>query len=200
MTCQVIRWAVLTIAGATSALAEGTGGSVHGLLAPETSLEQQVRMAGGDLCMPLGLFVLVRKGNQYGAIRFTDAAPGKKPGTGRSHYESLYWEGQAGPLPTATAKRRSGELSEVAPVGLHPWAIDPSHAKLRVGPFAFRYFYPSGIYMFPYGKAGRDYGFEFAPTAISDPAHLDPSNPKLRWFKYDINGGPTLSIGDLVGD
>jgi hypothetical protein len=54
--------------------------------------------------------------------------------------------------------------------------------------------------MYPYNASerGRDYGFEFAPTAAIDVAQLDVRHPRVKWFRQDANRAITLSLGELA--
>jgi hypothetical protein len=51
--------------------------------------------------------------------------------------------------------------------------------------------------MYPYGKEEGDYGFEFAPTGISEISGLDASNVGLQWHRSDLNKRLTVMLNDL---
>jgi hypothetical protein len=158
----------------------------------------RVEVGQSEVCIPKGVFLLVRKGREYGAVRFTDFEPGETANTGGATYESYYQSDGSGSFLTAKAHKQSGRLFEKPPSGIGRFAFRRGHWKLPVGKWSFDYHFPGCVSMYPHNAAERDYGFEFAPTAIGAIADIDVRDQRIKWFRYELNRTLTLSLADLA--
>ncbi|MCU1253615.1 MAG: hypothetical protein JWQ49_6644 [Edaphobacter sp.] len=146
--------------------------------------------------MPEKFFVLVRKGREIGAIRFTKINL-NADGDGESTYESYFQADGSGSFMNSNVIKRSGEIT-IKPVrGVsHTLSWWPGQHKLWVGKWWFGCMSPSLINMTSH-FSDKDEGFEFAPTSAQNIAEIDASDRHLRWFRFDPNARITLQVSDL---
>ncbi len=146
--------------------------------------------------MPEKYFVLVRKGHEIGAIRFTNISQ-STPSLGKSTYESFFQGDGSGSFLNSNVIKRSGEL-DIQPVkGVsHSLMHQPGPDKLWVGKWWFGCLSPSLINMSLHFSE-KDEGYEFAPTSARDVAEIDLSDKRLKWFRYDANARITVPVSDL---
>jgi hypothetical protein len=148
--------------------------------------------------MPKGVFLLVRKGKEFGAIKFTSIEPGEEKLMGKASYESFFQNDGSGSFLNAHAIKQSGELSTKPLTGIGRFSFGGGKRKLQVGNWAFPYHFPAWVSMWPYGKDERDHGYEFAPTSAREIAEVDVFDKRLQWFRYDSNTSTTLLVSDLA--
>lgn len=146
----------------------------------------RVVVGSGAVFVPSGVFLLVRKGNSYGAIRFTEIKLGEKGGVGSAVYESYFQGDASGSFTSINVLKRGGRLS-----------FKRGAPRLRVGEWAFEYAEPGCVKMFPHAAGPGDYGYEFAPIAIRDVAKIDVRDKRIQWYKYDINSWVEILLKDL---
>ena len=147
--------------------------------------------------MPRGAFLLVRKGSEIGAIRFTRIDLGKESGTGTATYDAYFQSDGSGMLVKANAVNRLGNITVKPLVGVGHYSFARGERKLRIGRWSFDCDYPGRVNMWPHGKSEGDYGFEFAPTAATEVADIDANDKRLRWFRFDRNSQVVLKLADL---
>ncbi len=150
-----------------------------------------------EICMPTGVFLLVRREQAYGAIRFTAFQQGNTGGTGSATYEAYYQDDGSGSFVKPNAERYAGRLVQKPLAGIGRLAFARGNFKLRVGRFKFEWHFRGCVSMYPYNKEEADYGYEFAPTAARAVVQLDVRDPRMRWFRYEWNRKVTLSVDDL---
>ena len=148
--------------------------------------------------MPQGVFLLVRKGKELGAIKFSNIEAGEVPLMGKATYESFFQGDGSGSFQSSTVVRQSGEVSTKPLTGIGRMSFGGGKRKIRVGKWSFAYHFPAWVSMYPYGEVERDYGFEFAPTSAREVAEIDASDKRLKWFRYDSNTSTTLQLTDLA--
>lgn len=147
--------------------------------------------------MPKGVFVLVRRGREIGAIRFTRIEPSGAIGQGSATYESYFQGDGSGSFLTTNVVKRSGEITIKPLKGIsHSTMWQPGQDKLWVGKWWFGCLGITLVNMSPhFGEKAN--GFEFAPTSARDVSEIDISDKRLQWFRYDSNASITLSVSEL---
>ena len=145
--------------------------------------------------MPENFFVLVRKGTNTGAIRFTKIVQDSL-GNGKSAYESYFQSDGTGSFLTPNVVKRSGEIDIKPMRGVHTLAWQPGQNRLLVGKWWFGCRSPSLINMSIHFSE-KDEGYEFAPTSAQSLAEIDLTDKRLRWFHYDPNARISLPVADL---
>jgi hypothetical protein len=148
--------------------------------------------------MPKGAFLLIRKGKELGAIRFTSIEPGETKLMGKAAYESFFQGDGSGSFLSGNVIKKSGELSTKPLTGIGRFSFGGGKRKLQVGTWAFAYHFPGCVNIFPFGKEEGDYGYEFAPTSAREIAEIDVLDKRLQWFRFDRNRSITLSLSDLA--
>lgn len=163
------------------------------------------------VAVPEGVFLLIRKGRELGAIRFTELhLDYGGPEGGWAEYESFYQADGSGSLVGRGAARRVGRENMRRSLGFFPFIIERGrHERVQVGPWQFGGLSPGVVQMYLYGTefedryrspiAYRDPGFEFAATSARDVNEIDARDRRLTWFRYvepvaSILNGPKLCM------
>lgn len=148
----------------------------------------------GSISVPEDLTLLVRKGNQYGALRFSGIKPGPEQSTGSAEYESVFQADGSGSFSKANVIARKGKVHQKPLVGIGRMSFQTGPTTLRIGPFKFYYRYPNWVYMYPAGELEGDYGFEFSIVRSRDFQSIDPIKLALKWHRCNRDS----STEDLI--
>ena len=148
--------------------------------------------------LPVGRFLLVRKGHALGAIRFTNGQHGESNSYGTASYESYFQGDGSGSFLASNVVKQSGEISLKPLTGIGRLSFGGGKRRLRVGTWSFACHAPGWMNMWPFGEDERDQGFEFAPTAAQELAEIQVLDKRLQWFRYDSNSSRTLHLSDLA--
>jgi hypothetical protein len=145
--------------------------------------------------MPEKFFLLIRKGQQIGAIHFTKIRLGAD-GNGESSYESYFQADGSMSFQRADVVKQVGEI-EIKPLrGNHVFAWQPGQNKLRVGKWWFGCMSPNLVNMSEHFSED-DTGFEFAPTSAETVEGIDALDKRLRWYRYDSEASITVTPSGL---
>ncbi len=151
---------------------------------------------GSGVNLPVGRFLLIRSGNQVGALRLTRIAPdtNTKPRAGEwlgtVTYESYFADG-GHTLSDSAVVKTSDELrfGRIKGFGFH-YSWQSGSMTARVGPWKFLFFGEDGMYMTTYERwngVDHESDLEFAPTGTTELAHINPKDPRLHWYRRDPN-------------
>jgi hypothetical protein len=147
--------------------------------------------------LPKGAFLLIRKGREIGAIRFTSIEQGGTIGTGKAVYESYFQGDGSGSFRSPNVRKQTGE-NDLKPLqGIGRASFQFGKDKVQVGKWDFRSGYPGRIDMWPYRGSQKDYGYEFAATSARDVGEIDASDKRLRWFRFSTDSRVTLQVAEL---
>lgn len=146
--------------------------------------------------LPIGKFLLIRKGDQLGALKITAITPGDQAQArgsewiGTVSYESLFID-RHGSLASNAAIHRTSTLTfgRMKGFGFH-YSYQSGNYKSIVGPWKIPFFYPDGFYMTStdfWNGVNHDSGLEFAATNATQVSQLNPNEPRLVWYRYDNN-------------
>jgi hypothetical protein len=145
--------------------------------------------------MPEKFFLLVRKGREIGAIRFTKVEQ-DADGNGKSTYESYFQGDGSGSFLNSNVVKRTDEI-EIKPMrGIHAFAWQPGQNKLWVGKWWFGCMGPSLVNMSSHFSE-NDEGFEFAPTSAQSVAEINFTDKGLRWFRYNPDASVDVPVSNL---
>jgi hypothetical protein len=153
--------------------------------------------SGSGIKLPLERFLLIRKGDQLGALRLIKITPDvtTHPRAGEwlgdVSYESYYVSGTQPALngPLATRHVATLHFGRMKGFGFH-YSWQSGNLAAAVGPWKFSFFSPNGMFMTAvnfWNGINNDSGLEFAPTSETNIAKLDARDPRLRWFHSDKN-------------
>jgi hypothetical protein len=149
----------------------------------------------GGVNLPVGKFLLIRKGNQFGALRITRIVPDKhsKPTEnewlGSVEYESYFISKSSNSFSRSANGRHLGELlfGPIRGFGFH-YSSQSGNQEAVVGPWKLRFFDQDGMFMTAadfWNGIDDDFGLQFAPTNFTQVNQLDPGENKLHWYGYD---------------
>lgn len=149
------------------------------------------------IVIPEGLFVLVRKGRDIGAIRFSSISNVEPGGIGKSTYESYYQSDGSASFLSSTVIKHSGEIEIKRMIGFHPFAYQlGGQNKLRIGAWWFGCIAPNAMNMSSHFSQ-KDDGFEFAPTSARNVENINPFDKRLQWFRYSDSVGTKFLASDV---
>jgi hypothetical protein len=135
----------------------------------------------GNVCVPLGRFLLIRNGRSIAALRFLTARRVSAEGYGCAEYE-LYERSDGNATFRDHGYQQSrGRLSALESHGIHPFVVEDGHWRIRVAGTNLDYNSPA-CFSFPNANV------EMAPTAWSDITAIDGAEPSLKWFRADPTG------------
>jgi|SRR5580704_16202804 hypothetical protein len=80
---------------------------------PERTTTNQFVVGASEVLVPKGVFLLIRKGQQTGAIRFTSIEQGGTVGTGKASYESYFQADGSGSFRSSNV-RKLGRVHTIA--------------------------------------------------------------------------------------
>jgi hypothetical protein len=151
--------------------------------------------------MPVGAFLLVRKGSQLGAIRLTSLTPGPNRAEGRSNYESFSVPDKSTSFTANGVVHQTGDIYIGETIGVHAVFVytKGGHNQVPIGSWQFYFPFPDLMSMshVSFWKGHHDEGFEFAPTSACQVSEIDATDKRLRWFRWDKTTQVTLPLADL---
>lgn len=173
------------------------GQSAQGASGPEKSSECQFVIGPSQVLMPKGAFLLIRKGREIGAIRFTSIERGEPIGAGKASYESYFQSDGSGSFRSPKVRKQTGNIDLKPLEGIGRISFQFGKDRVRIGDWSFRSSYPGYMSMWTYRGSEKDYGFEFAATSAREVSEIDASNKRLKWFRFSANDQVTLEVSDL---
>ncbi len=139
--------------------------------------------------VPLGRILLIRKDDQYCAVKFFDVWWTSEEPFGDRHaiYESYYQGNGSGDFSKRNVQYRKEKLSVGKPKFL--WGLGHYSVKgdkdIRCGPIKLWWSSIGFVYFNRSDKDEGDYGFEHAPTKWTDILEVNVFDARLKWYRYD---------------
>lgn len=151
--------------------------------------------------MPVGAFLLVRKGAQIGTIRIISIDPPDTRYIGKTAYESFFQADGSGSFSAKNVVRRTAELS-IQPSkgpGRGIYIYRPGMYKAQIGQWTFPFNTSTVMAMSDasFWTGVGDHGYEFAPTSACNLSDVDVHDKRLQWFRFDRNASVILPLSDL---
>jgi hypothetical protein len=155
----------------------------------------EVQIAEVGIIMPLGRMLLVKKGSEYCAIKFTKAWSENTSEVGSifvasgsdeyAIYESYYQGDKTGDFSKNNVKFKEDKLSFPKPRGIGRLAFSFGNREINCG--SIKLFWSGGgsVHFYGEGQDQGDYGIELAPTNWSSISEVDVSDSRLRWYRFD---------------
>jgi hypothetical protein len=146
------------------------------------------------ISIPLGRILLARKGPEYCAVKFTDTWLGETKYDHFSSYESYCQADGSGDFSKSNILSETGELS--CPIIRTFPIIDYRYQKgaktvIKCGQMKLNWLYIATIFFNRY---------ELAPTPWTSIKDVNVHDPRIRWYKKDINrkrlSGPIDQLWD----
>jgi hypothetical protein len=150
----------------------------------------EVRIAPNSIAMPLGKILLIRKGGQYCAVKFTNCWTGKTDYDQHAEYESFYLGDKTGDFCKSNVKHSKEEVYYTRPsftIFGHPVSLG---AKKDIYCGDIKLWWSglncvTAVYFNRHDQKQGDYGVELAPTNWSDISEVNVLDPRLKWYRYD---------------
>jgi hypothetical protein len=194
MTISISLCRVLVVVLLSGLLACGQSAQVDAEPAGST---KEFVVGPSTILMPQGVFLLIRKGREIGAIRFTSIEQDGTIGLGKTTYDSYFQGDGSGSLRSPNVHKKTGETNLKPMAGVGRLSFQVGQDKLQVGNWSFATAHPGRVNMWPYRGSQKDYGYEFAPTSAREVGEIDVSDKRLRWFRFDPRARVTFQVSDL---
>jgi hypothetical protein len=128
---------------------------------------------------------LVRKDQEYCAVKFTEFWTGKTEQDYFARYESYYPVDKTGMFPDNSTKLIREELSYPKPRGIGRFSFSLGNKEIRCG-FTKLFWTRRGIIcFFSKGQKPGDYGIELAPTPWTNISQVNVFDQRIKWYRYD---------------
>lgn len=157
--------------------------------------DNEIYIAEVGIVMPLGNILLIRKGSEYCAIKFTKfwfentseistlfIAAGSDE---YALYELYCQMDVSGDISKKNIQVKKEKLSFPKPRGLGRLAFSFSKTEIKCGSIRLKWFGKGGVYFYGDGQKQGDYGIELAPTKWTDISQVNVFDPRLKWYRYD---------------
>lgn len=162
--------------------------------------------------IPLNRIILIRKENQYCALKFNHAwivmdeerlnvldkdikkggiiAESARESAQKKYatYESYYMNGGTLHFADENIQKKEGTASLLPLRGpFRPFIYQPGNGCVECGQFELLWFYKTTVSFIPLGKSSnmQDYGVELAPTPWTDIKQVNLKDPRIKWYRYD---------------
>lgn len=149
-----------------------------------------------ELVPPLGYYLLVRRGSDLCAIKFTGVWRGNDASeptafhggeeSYRLEYDWHYMPDFDGKWPPAKMKAGHSQADSKALVGIGRFAFQTGKDEVFCGPVRLSWSAPSTLAFGRAGKEQGDYGYEMAVTKWKKFDEIRPDAPYLKWYRYDV--------------
>ncbi|MDO8723840.1 MAG: hypothetical protein Q7J31_16665 [Syntrophales bacterium] len=150
-----------------------------------------VHLGPNAIGMPVGRLLLIRKGDDYCAVRFTHNWTGETDYDQHAEYESYYQGDKTGNFRSANVKYRKEEVYYTKPsfsIFGHPVRIGAKR-DIHCGPIELWWSAGPFLTFVSFNrhdqKQGDYYGIELAPTKWSNISEVNVFDPRLKWYRYD---------------
>jgi len=148
--------------------------------------------------MPIGSILLVRRNNEYCAIKFTRFWTGKTEEDRYAAYESQYQGDKTGNLLGKNVVFRKKELSAPKPRGIGRLAFSFGSRDIECGPIKLLWSGRGWVCFFNSNQDQGDYGIELAPTIWTHISETNVFDKRIKWYRYDSKRRDiTISIDQL---
>lgn len=157
----------------------------------------EVHIGAMGIVMPIEKILLVRKGSEYCAIKFTKlwsentseistlfVAAGSDE---YALYESYYQGDGTGDFSKKkNIQLKKEKLSFLKPRGIGRLAFSFGNREIKCGTIKLRSI-SNAVSFYAASQKPGDYGIELAPTKWTDISEINVFDPRLRWYRYDEN-------------
>lgn len=190
-------------------------------------LPEEVGIYFSGIKMPLNRIILIRKENDYCALKFIDAwfemdeerlksldkylkqggvtAESSRESAMKKYanYKSYYHEDGIPDFTHGSIQQKDGTASLLPLRGpFRPFVYQPGNGSVECGQFKLLWSYKTGVAFIPLGKGSsmRDYGIELAPMPWTEIKEISINDPRIRWYRYDDKRKTTFIPFDNLWD
>jgi hypothetical protein len=145
-----------------------------------------VEIAPHAVKIPVGFLLLVRRGMEYGAIKFSKFWTGETSEDQYAAYVSYYQGDKTGNFTNQNVRTQLGELSRQRPRGFGRLSFSfGNKTDILCGPIKLLWSGRGWVYFFSSSQDEGDYGIQLAPTKWTDVSHMNVFSSGLKWYGYD---------------
>jgi len=145
----------------------------------------EVHIAPNGVIVPLGRILLIRKGCEYCAVKFTRFWTGKTEEDRYASYESYYQGDKTGDFSNKNVQFRREKLSFPKPRGIGRLAFSFGNKEIRCGPIKLFWAGKGDVAFYGMDQPEGDYGIELAPTPWTSISEVNVFDPRVKWYRYD---------------
>ena len=129
---------------------------------------EEVHIAPHYVAMPLGGIVLIRRGSEYCAVKFTEAWKGKTESARFANYESYYQGDGTGDFQSKNVQFTKDTLVDrISVLGrLYPVPFGHRNLDIKCGPIKLFWSDKGTVYFFGSKQKEGNHGIEFAPNCL----------------------------------
>jgi len=147
----------------------------------------EVEIGGMGMVIPLGRLLFIRRGSEYGVVKFTEVWTEKSGEDKYGRYESYYQGDKTGDFSKKNVQYREGKLIDPKGIwvgGSHYFSLRGIY-NIRCGPIKLAWVYKTFVSFLPANGKRKDHGIELAPTKWTDISEVNVFDPRLKWYRYD---------------
>ncbi|MBN1103927.1 MAG: hypothetical protein JXL84_10985 [Deltaproteobacteria bacterium] len=152
-----------------------------------------VYIAPNAVMVPMGHFLLIKKNNEYCALKFLSYWNENHGQDRYATYISYYQGDGTGNFTKDTVQLHKGELSFPKPRGVGRLSFSFGKKEVICGPIRLFWAGNGYIYFHREGQEQGDHGIELAPTKWTDISQVNVADHRLKWYRYDP-GRPRSTI------
>ena len=148
---------------------------------------EQVHIAPNAVAMPLGRIVLIRRGSEYCAVKFTEKWTQKFESARFTNYESYYQGDGTGDFSTKNVQFTKDTLVDRTSYFGRLWPLPFGHRNWYIKFGAVKLLWSTGSYgdWVYFSESSSRGGVELAPTKWTDISEVNVFDSSLRWYMYD---------------
>jgi hypothetical protein len=161
---------------------------------PELFVQTHARVDWHQIVTPFQKILLIKKGEKYGAVRFTEfnrednATPGSAFREGKAteyaKYEWYYQGDGSGDFTKSNVKHGKGELVDKPLRGIGRLAFQTGTVRIEFGDFNLFWLYPTSVSFYSRPSCS-DTSVELAPTKSTRIEEISIFDPKIKWYQCD---------------
>lgn len=185
-----------------------SAGSLHGKQKPN---DDEVGLYSRGVEIPLNKILLIRKDNQYCALKFirtwiemdkerlktyADLKKGRilddvdrEAAMKKYAYYASYYNKDGSPNFTGKSTQRKEGTASLLPLQgpVRPFVYQPGNGCIECGRLKLLWFYKTAVTFIPLGKSSKmkDYDIELAPTPWTDIKEVNVFDPRVKWLRYN---------------
>jgi hypothetical protein len=144
-----------------------------------------VYIGPNSIMVPLNYILLVKRKNEFGAIKFTEFWHGKDDRDRYARYTSYYSNNESDPFSGRNVEIYSGELSFPYPKGVGRLSFSLGNKEVKVGPMKLLWTGKGYVHFYCEGQEQRDHGIQLSPTKWKGISEVNVFDSRLQWYKYD---------------
>jgi len=145
-----------------------------------------VRIGPDYFEVPLNRIFLIRKGTLYGAVKLTSYWKGKIKYSEYTTYDCWFQQDGTGDFKKKNVEYENKTASNIL-IGLGRFSFNFGKDEIRCGPFRLWWPGKDMVYLFGVSQEPGDYGIELAPTKWINITEINVFDPKLKWYRYDLD-------------